>query len=336
MHELCYEKNSELDEDNPRCKFKGRDVFLGDQVKDQDGNVALFRDLSSVPATMAASKFADFHGCLPGHDIQTADVTSAYLQAFLKSPSPTWVELPKHRWPSHWHGKYYRPVVPLLMALYGHPEAGGYWEQHCEEQVLEAGFSLACEEWPGCYWHEELKCFLVVYVDDMKMSGPKANLAEAWTRLRKNLKMDDPEPSGRYLGCEHEIKKVSVDGKSYTTMTYNMEEFLDSCLAKYTEVAGGNVKFKHVPTPFLDDFVKKGPCAPSGDGIWHERPWCCGRFSAEEFKVGQGKSCKDQSAERPATPEVTDRGELANDASSVLMKVLYGARMARFDLLRAV
>ena len=228
------------------------------------------------------------------------------------------------------------------MALYGHPEAGGYWEQHCEEQVLEAGFSLACEEWPGCYWHEELKCFLVVYVDDMKMSGPKANLAEAWTRLRKNLKMDDPEPSGRYLGCEHEIKKVSVDGKSYTTMTYNMEEFLDSCLAKYTEVAGGNVKFKHVPTPFLDDFVKKGPRAPSGDGIWHECPWCCGRFSPEEFKVGQGKSYKDQSAngcsraERPATPEVTDRGELANDASSVLMKVLYGARMARFDLLRAV
>ena len=49
MHELCYEKNSELPDNDPRRKFKGLDVFLGDQVKDQDGNVALFQDLSSAP-----------------------------------------------------------------------------------------------------------------------------------------------------------------------------------------------------------------------------------------------------------------------------------------------
>ena len=40
--------------------------------------------------------------------------------------------------------------------------------------------------------------------------------------------------------------------------------------------------------------------------------------------------------ERGATGEVPNRGEVADAASSVLMKVLYGARMVRFDLLRAV
>jgi hypothetical protein len=40
VHELCYLKNSELPEADPRRKYKGRAVFLGDQVKDQDGNVA--------------------------------------------------------------------------------------------------------------------------------------------------------------------------------------------------------------------------------------------------------------------------------------------------------
>ena len=155
---------------------------------------------------------------------------------------------------------------------------------------MEAGFIKACEEWPACYWHEELRCFLVVYVDDFKLSGPKDNLAEAWKLLRKRLTMDDPEPVGRYLGCQHEPGEVVVDGKRYRTMTYNMEEFIDSCLAKYTEVCGGEVKFKKVPTPFLDDTIKRGPCAPSGDGEWHECPWCCGRFAPDEFRHGRGKT----------------------------------------------
>ena len=33
VHELCYLKNSELPEADPRRKYKGRAVFLGDQVK---------------------------------------------------------------------------------------------------------------------------------------------------------------------------------------------------------------------------------------------------------------------------------------------------------------
>ena len=115
------------------------------------------------------------------------------------------------------------------MALYGHPESGGYWEQHCDEKVHEAGFSKLCEEWPGCYWHDELQCFLVVYVDDMKMTGPTKNLEKAWKLLRKDLVMGDPEPAGRYLGCEHEVGEVVVNGHKYRTMTYNVEELFDSC-----------------------------------------------------------------------------------------------------------
>ena len=264
VHELCYEKNSELPDKDPRKKYKGRDVFLGDQVRDQDGNVALFNDLSSAPATMAASKFSDYHGLQPGNSQQIADVTSAYLQAFLHAQgvktTDTWVEIPKHRWPEQWRRpdgswKFRRPCCPLLMALYGHPEAGGYWEIHCHNMVTNAGFRKAAEEWPGCYWHDELKCFLIVYVDDLKMSGPTENLSKAWAKLREGLKMDDPEPTGRYLGCQHETGEITVEGKKYRTMTYNMEEFFDSCLDRYTELAGPTFKYKKVSTPFLEDLV---------------------------------------------------------------------------------
>ena len=83
---------------------------------------------------MAASKFADFHGLLPGHTLETADVTSAYLQAELKGTT-TWVHIHEHRWPKHWFrwqngeivGKLYNsPVCPFETALYGHPDSGGF------------------------------------------------------------------------------------------------------------------------------------------------------------------------------------------------------------------
>ena len=51
---ILVEKNSELDENDPLRKFKGRVVYDGSFVRDQDGNVALFQELSSCPATMQA------------------------------------------------------------------------------------------------------------------------------------------------------------------------------------------------------------------------------------------------------------------------------------------
>ena len=50
LHELLVEKGSELPEGDEKRKFKGRVVFLGDQVKDREGNYALFEELSSSPA----------------------------------------------------------------------------------------------------------------------------------------------------------------------------------------------------------------------------------------------------------------------------------------------
>ena len=148
-------------------------------------------------------------------------------------------------------------------------------------------------------------------------------------------------------------------------MTYNMEEFFDSCLDRYTELAGPTFKYKKVPTPFLEDLVKKGPCAPDGNGEWLECSWCKARLALESFLHGKGRNytgCAGTCSTGPpgsnssggataggagaATSEspgstssggaTTEPGVLSDIAAKVLMKVLYGARMARFDLLRAV
>ena len=67
------------------------------------------------------------------------------------------------------------PVWPLILALYGHPDSGGHWELHCATLLASMGFK-ELSPWRSCFWHEELRLFLVVYVDDFKLAGPSANL----------------------------------------------------------------------------------------------------------------------------------------------------------------
>ena len=57
--ELCFEKGSELDEGDPNRKYKGRHVFLGDQVKDQNFDWAEFEQLGSSPPSFEAAKAVD-------------------------------------------------------------------------------------------------------------------------------------------------------------------------------------------------------------------------------------------------------------------------------------
>ena len=177
IFDICVEKNSELAEGDPMRKYKGRVVFGGNNVLDANWEVAMFQEMSSCPATMGAAKAADCYGCMPGHDLMQADADMAYTQAHLKG-TPTWVRLPKNQWPQEWLDKGYKdPVCPLVRALYGHPDAGGYWEQHCEEHLLSIGFERIAE-WRSCFWHPDTKVFLVVYVDDFKMAGPKDQLTK--------------------------------------------------------------------------------------------------------------------------------------------------------------
>lgn len=74
---------SELYEDDPGRKFKGRYVLEGNRVKYEHDETALFDELGSSPASMEASKAVDAFGLLPGHCIEQADAQQAYTQSLL-------------------------------------------------------------------------------------------------------------------------------------------------------------------------------------------------------------------------------------------------------------
>ncbi|CAE8620634.1 unnamed protein product, partial [Polarella glacialis] len=225
----------------------GRIVFLGNNVRDEDGQVALFGDLSSGPVTMEASRMCDAFGLLSGHAIEQADAEQAYIQSPLGG-TETYIRLPKELQPDSW--KHMRdPVCKLVMSLYGHPDAGGFWQAHCKNALESVGFIEVSESWQSLFYHPELTVMMAVYVDDFKASGPVEALKKAWTLVRSKIRTGAPTPIGRYLGCHHNV----VELKDRRVIEYDMRDFLEQCVSRYKKVCGEDVVLKKASTPFLDE-----------------------------------------------------------------------------------
>ncbi len=306
---ICVEKGSELQKNDPARKFKGRFVFEGCNVRDEYGQAAQFGELSSSPATLEAAKLVDAFGLLRGNATEQLDAEQAYVQALLLGIL-TWVRLPRERWPAHWSGMT-DPVVPLVLALYGHLDSGGYWERHCEKELRAVGFKPV-PQWKSIFFHPGLQLLLMVYVDDFKMSGPSENLSKGWSLIRGRIKTDDPAPVNRCLGCEHRVNVVKRGGHTYREIEYDMQDFMSDCVKQYVTLSGVDEKtLRPVSTPFLED---SPPNVPKGQK--HQIIANCSKDTSD----GDAK----------------DKGVLQPIACRVLMKILYGARLARFDLPKAV
>ena len=105
-------------------------------MKDEDNNFAVFPEQGTSASSMSATSMMDALARFDGMDGEDSDALGAYHQTVLGGP-PTWIKLPKHRWPKHWHGKYTDPVVRLRLNLYGHPLAGLYWDKLSQEQIKQ-------------------------------------------------------------------------------------------------------------------------------------------------------------------------------------------------------
>ena len=131
LMDLCHVKNSQLGSEF--WVYKGRVVFRGDIVKDENGQFAIFTEQGTSASNMAAAKFLDAIARLPGNDGEDSDAVGAYTQVKLSDAAKllgkddviteTWISLPPHRRPKSWAG-IQDPVCPLELNLYGHPLAG--------------------------------------------------------------------------------------------------------------------------------------------------------------------------------------------------------------------
>ena len=100
-----------------------------------------------------------------------------------------------------------KPVVLLIRALYGHPDAGGLWEAHLKKLLKQLG-GEEIPEFPGNFFFKGVGLMLSTYVDDLTLSGP-ADAHEAFgEKLTKLINVEPPEPIFRVLGRHH----VFIDG----------------------------------------------------------------------------------------------------------------------------
>ena len=51
-------------------------------------------------------------------------------------------------------------------------------------------------------------------------------MQEGWKPVRAGLKMGDPEPAERFIGCEHEVSSSTRGGKKVKQLKYYMKGFL--------------------------------------------------------------------------------------------------------------
>ena len=115
---ICVVKNEEI---LHLAKYKGRIVFQGNYIKDEEGIHQLFPDQGSGASVMAASRIMDAIELSPGCAGGQSDAPQAYCQAefgFGMHVRPTYVEIPHDMRPKSW-SKFKDPVVPLKLALYG-------------------------------------------------------------------------------------------------------------------------------------------------------------------------------------------------------------------------
>ena len=250
---ICSEKFAELAE-HLRV-LKGRIVFRGDIVKDQEGAAAVFQDLAANPTSVAGINNNIAYGMIPGHTTSTADAVKAYVQSLLDSKHATWVQLPPELWPASWRGQYSKPMVLLVKSLYGHPEAGAHWENHLERIIVKLG-GKPVPEFPSSYFFAKTKLLLTVYVDDFTLSGPAKHHAEFWKTMRESVDLDPETKLERILGRHHD--EVNVDGQR--CLSFNMRDYAQQACDLYLGLTGDK-PLKEVPTPFCPE----GTFCPADD-----------------------------------------------------------------------
>ena len=76
-----------------------------------------------------------------------------------------------------------------------------------------------------------------MYVDDFRMSGPKADLSTGCKSLEDSgLVLTNIEPVKRYMGCDHERVESTVAGRPVVGMAYDMRDFMTACVDNYLEL----------------------------------------------------------------------------------------------------
>jgi hypothetical protein len=253
-------KNSELDLKDQ--EFKCRAVYDGGNVHTRSGVDAreLYEEIANAPASFTAARCAIAAAVLTKKSVSVRDALQAFLQARIDSPGrvQTWVELPKEWWPAEWfwdaartQPKYRRPVVLLLLALYGHPESGALWDAKLIGVLVSLGWTCV-PDWSGTFIHADMS-ILVAYVDDLMLCALPDLMVSHWSAIEKLVEFKEgPSPLARYLGASYNLDNWNpAVPDAPRTLKVHMAEYSRNAVRKFSEEYGRN--FNKAATPYVTE-----------------------------------------------------------------------------------
>ena len=267
-------------------RLKARIVSRGDDIRDENNNLAVLQEAKVNPSGLAGINANLAYCSLKGHTSSQSEAVRAYAQSFLNTKVPTWVELPYEVVPPEYRSVK-RPCVRLWKSSYGHPEAGYHWDQRFKQMMKEIGSIHCSDTFQSTYFMKDTGLLLTLYVDDMILSGPENQCKLFWDKVKQHTEVENPAPVDRILGRNHKVNR----NQNGTTMQFSMSDFAENACKAYEELSG--CKLKTASTPFHPD----------------------GSLVDSDFET---------------------RGHMASDASKVLMKILWSARLSRPDLMKAI
>jgi hypothetical protein len=193
--------------------------------------------------------------------------------------------------------------------------------------MLSKGWVKTC--WKSLFSHKETNSLIIIYVDDFRLAAKPECTSRLWGELRSVLHLDEPEPPNRFLGCyqhyftstveklsiilsasprvrlrsEKPVKKVFENpNHEVRGYSYDMTQYLEKAVDKFLALVGAERNaLRKAETPFLDESKDPQGCIPKDSKL----------------------------------PENQARGELAKQACSTIMTLMFCARLARHELLRA-
>ena len=218
----------------------------GDAVRDEENQAAVLDDsAASAPTSLGGLNLIVTYGLLDGNETTTSDCIKAYAQSILSSPQPTFVLLPIGLVPDHVK-HFHQPCAPLIKSLYGHPLASVSWRVLAEPslqspcpRIREFEF----EQLPSWFYFPSLQLALSVYLDDLTLSGPRANHFKFSDVLRRVVQLEDPAPLSKVLGRGH----IKHDGG----LALHPADFARQCVNLFEDLSGKPVK--HARTPHVDE-----------------------------------------------------------------------------------
>ena len=236
---------------------KGRGVVLGDKIKNIATNEfasfasSAWDEMTTALAALEEGRFVDAFALIHRDIVEQGDVEAAYLQEewpdevpphFLQIPAELFEFLPESlRPPAHMK----RPIFRMRKMIYGHPKSGDVFVYRMAEFLRSKGWRLIGK---GALFARSLSR-LCMYVDDLKIAGPKSEREIFWNEVRERYPLRkedggiDVQEASEFLGTKQSMQHTEKE----STLEYSMKDYCLEVGKQFEQLYSKTVRPSSVP-----------------------------------------------------------------------------------------